>query len=446
MPLTYTALGSSNTCGHGVRRGQSFQELVHMSLKARLGVTSFQPSCIAAMGPEYPASCLEYFSPNSTTYATVEFTPNMGALGSELDRSTAYLEYMMMRLLRRRVHLVLVDLVPRPPKCGVCIETFKAAHVRVNRIARRLEVPVVTLHYNESTWLDDLKHLNARGHAQVHEAVVESFMEQAATLERNVALHDRFATYRGSRANSFVMRARKDDDLSNASVPQCVFGRDLESLVLPGSRGFSLLQTGKHREKPGLITTQPQSLLRLCLTGLPPSFGVSLALERSDVLMMSNVRCAQKLPDEMSTPSPISCTITLLAVPARLPVEYDPVRSFACETGCVCPHQRLSNGDWTLHFVGRGSRRATESYMHRVIGTHRGVSAHAADEITVPASSLSRHEGARKCDCVLTLRNTQDSTEKRARAKINGLVAGDKMRIGWANRFHMNLNPNVLAG
>ena len=50
------------------------------------------------------------------------------------------------------------------------------------------------------------------------------------------------------------------------------------------------------------------------------------------------------------------------------------------------------------------------------------------------------------CDCVLTLRNTADVSDERARAKVNGLVAGPSGRISWANRFHMNLNPHVITG
>ena len=100
------------------------------------------------------------------------------------------------------------------------------------------------------------------------------------------------------------------------------------------------LGVGEHRrDKPGLLATQPGAELRLCLRGLPPSWGVSLALERSDVLPMSNV-------------------------------------TLGCEAGgshCLCPHELLSNGDWTLLYRGKGSRRATENYMHRVFGSRRGL-------------------------------------------------------------------------
>ena len=134
-------------------------------------------------------------------------------------------------------------------------------------------------------------------------------------------------------------------------------------------------------------------MLRLCLRGLPRTFGVSLALERSDVLPMSNV-------------------------------------SLACEAGCSCPLELLSNGDLTLRFYGQGKRRATESYMHRVFGVRRGVP----------------YDGPGGCDCVLALRNTQKRGASRARAKLNGIVSGSSGRISWANRFHMSLNPNVLSG
>ena len=108
--------------------------------------------------------------------------------------------------------------------------------------------------------------------------------------------------------------------------------------------------------------------------------------------------------------------------------------SLGCEPGCTCPLELLSNGDWTLRFQGKGRRRATESYMHRVFGGRLGT------------ANDGRGEPAHGCDCVLTLRNTRDATDRNARAKINGMVAGGSGAIGWANRFHMNLNPNVLSG
>ena len=114
--------------------------------------------------------------------------------------------------------------------------------------------------------------------------------------------------------------------------------------------------------------------------------------------------------------------------PSAWPTETAARRARAAGT---CPLELLSNGDWTLRFSGRGKRRATESYMHRVFGVRR----------RPPAA-----EAAPACDCVLALRNTPTARDPRARAKINGLVAGGSGRISWANRFHMNLNPNVLTG
>ena len=166
---------------------------------------------------------------------------------------------------------------------------------------------------------------------------------------------------------------------------------------MPSLGSADVWQAGKHRDKPGLMATEPNALLRLCVRGLPPSFGLSLALERSDVLPMSNV-------------------------------------SLGCEEGCTCPLELLSNGDWTLRYKGRGTRRASESYMHRVFGARNG---RAYDGRTDPNHG---------CDCVLTLRNTAVAGDPLARAKINGLVAGGSGAIGWANRFHMNLNPHVLSG
>ena len=175
--------------------------------------------------------------------------------------------------------------------------------------------------------------------------------------------------------------------------------------MLPGSHGFALTWSNgansKNKDKPGLVATTPNALLRLCLRGMPASFGVSLALERSDTLPMSNV-------------------------------------SLGCEPGCSCPLELLGNGDWTLFYRGKGTRRATENYMHRILGSRRGV---AND-----GGAGNGGGGGGGCDCVLTMRNTERQGDRFARAKINGLVAGGTRLIGWANRFHMGLNPNVLSG
>ena len=99
---TYTALGGSNTCGHGLRlQYNAFQTLIFEGLKKRgRGEFTLQPSCVPAMGPDYPASCLDYFAPNTTDFATLEFTPNMGD-AHELDRNQAHLTHMAHSLLRR---------------------------------------------------------------------------------------------------------------------------------------------------------------------------------------------------------------------------------------------------------------------------------------------------------------------------------------------------------
>ena len=119
--IHYTALGGSNTCGHGLpRRSAAFQHLALAGLQRHGLANNIQPSCIPAMGPDYPASCLSYFAPNTTRYATLEFTPNMGE-GRELERNGLHLTAMARRLVRRGVKVVIVDLVPRPPTCASCI-------------------------------------------------------------------------------------------------------------------------------------------------------------------------------------------------------------------------------------------------------------------------------------------------------------------------------------
>ena len=404
---TYTALGGSNTCGHGLKHGakSAFQQLVHHGLAERSPLqpspVALQPSCVPAMGPDYPASCLAYFSPNTTRWATLEFTPNMDE-GRELSRNELVLTHIATRLRARGVAVVFVSLVPRPPTCASCIRMFEEAHAAVGRVAKHTRLPLVTMLYEPETWSDDLKHLNEAGHKKVAEAVLNHFAQAPATPLDNEAL----------------------SIADGSTEPECVFGADLAPLMLPGSRGFSLTwqarftplfaavssspcltfpfsadasQAGKHRDKPGLIATEPDALLRLCVRGLPPSFGISLALERSDVLPMSNV-------------------------------------TLGCEAGCTCPLELLSNGDWTLRYRGKGTRRASESYMHRVFGARHG------------APHDGRADADHGCDCVLTMRNTPVAGKKLVRAKINGLVAGGSGAIGWANRFHMNLNPNVLSG
>ena len=381
----YTALGGSNTCGHGLRKSHdAFQHLVFSGLKEMGRAHQLQPSCVPAMGPDYPASCLSYFAPNATAFATLEFTPNMGDSSGELSRNGAHLTQMARQLLRRGVRVVLVSLVPRPPTCSSCIANFRAAHERIELVASDTRLPLVTMHYAASTWSDDLKHLNEIGHKEVASRVVAHLADDAAWSAR--------------RPPPLLAASSSPDVDTSAPLPICVFGADLERMMLPSSRGFGVTwRVGKHKDKPGLVTTTPDSVLRLCVRGLPASFGMSLALERSDVLPMSNV-------------------------------------SLGCEGGCVCPLELCSNGDWTLRYQGKGRRRATESYMHRVFGARHGV---AHDGLGEPDHG---------CDCVLTLRNTPTPGDPRPRAKINGLVAGASGAIGWANRFHMNLNPTVLAG
>ena len=404
---TYTALGGSNTCGHGLRlQYNAFQTLIFEGLKKRgRGEFTLQPSCVPAMGPDYPASCLDYFAPNTTAFATLEFTPNMGET-RELNRNEAHLTHMAHSLLRRGVKVVLVSLVPRPPTCERCIAMFEAGHDRVARIASQTRIPIVTVVYDAKLWSDDLKHLNEEGHRLVANRVLDHFlMDDSEKGGNNNGGGGEKRARRKSLRNAAASDAAAapslpplNDDGDSNSLPTCVFGPDLPSMMLPGSRGFNLTYVvGKHRDKPGLLTTTADSLLRLCVKGLPASFGLSLALERSDFMPMSNV-------------------------------------SLGCEAPCHCPLELLSNGDWTLRYNGKGRRRATESYMHRVFGARHGI---ANDGGGLPAHN---------CDCVITMRNTPLAGDVNARAKINGLVAGGSGAIGWANRFHMNLNPTVLSG
>ena len=380
----YTALGGSNTCGHGLKNSKSdaFQQLILRGLVKRQVAFRLQPSCIPAMGPDYSASCLNYFVPNTTRYATLEFTPNLGE-GHELERNALHLEQMARALMARGVYSVLISLVPHPPACESCAHGFLLGHNKALQVARRTGLPLVTNKYSAEPghWSTDFKHLNELGHRIIADAVLAAFDGTANTREEVGG---------GDRNDGHPYTVHADD----VQLPACVFGADLEPLMLPGSRGFALTwQAGRYRDKPGLLTTQPNSLLRMCLRKLPPAFGVSLALDRSDVLPMSNL-------------------------------------TLGCEKPCVCPLELLSNGDWTLRYKGKGGRRATESYMHRIFGSRR----------------TGMGKEASSCDCVLNVRNTARIDDPNARAKINGLVAGGSDMIGWANRFHMGLNPNVLSG
>ena len=375
----YTALGGSNTCGHGLSRtGIAFQHRIIKALRAaHPGRTvALQPSCIPAMGPDYPASCLAYFAPNTTEYATLEFTPNLGE-GQTLERNVVYLEQMARTLLAHRVRAVLVSLVPQPPKCRACSEAFLAAHEKVIHLSQRIGVPLVTNIYGTnrsgSEWSDDLKHLNERGHQLVAEAVLDAFLGRR-TGEAGMRL-----TWRRQRDSTPPVDDTPRDGGLGERLPSCVFGADLQPLMLPGSRGFALHWSGKQRDKPGLLATTSGALLRLCLRNLPSAFGVSMALERSDILPMSNL-------------------------------------SLGCEFPCSCPLELLSNGDWTLRYRGKGGRRATENYMHRVFGSRRGQAGDGAGH------------GPAGCDCVITVRNTNRTGDTNTRTKLNGIVAGHNDR------------------
>ena len=163
---TYTALGGSNTCGHGVPTRKAFQSLVFDGLRP-LGAASLQPSCIPAMGPEYPASCLAYFAPNATRWATLEFSPNIGE-GTTLERDLAFLAHIMRTLRRRRVSLAVVNLLPG----GRGAPAFEANGERVVRLARAYRLPVVTSRYDNATWAADMRHLSEAGHAHVASQVL----------------------------------------------------------------------------------------------------------------------------------------------------------------------------------------------------------------------------------------------------------------------------------
>jgi lysophospholipase L1-like esterase len=215
---TFTALGGSNTCGHGLRKSSrdAFQQLIADGLQRRGLAGRLQPSCVPAMGPDYPASCLAYFAPNTTEFATLEFTPNMGE-GREISRNAAALTTMAQRLVARGVTVVLVSVVPRPPTCASCIAMFKAGHAAVAAVALATHLPLVTLHYDPDTWSDDLKHLNEKGHRQLATRVLTHF---AAAVAGRSGAGGHAATPRAS-----------SDVTDGALLPTCVSGADLEPMI-----------------------------------------------------------------------------------------------------------------------------------------------------------------------------------------------------------------------
>ena len=238
MP-TYTALGGSNTCDHPPQK-VGFQTLVFNGLRLRGWVNERQNSCIHAMGPAYAASCMPYFVSQNTTYATLEYVPNMG------EQTAMHLEHLrtlVARLQRIRVVLAMVNIVPR----DTGRRRFQEAHEAVSELARSRGVPLIVVDNRPKRarlWDQErvVRHLNVEGHKWVAERVL--------------------AAWEGVQPR----QSTRSRPLLSPLRTECVFGDSLRQLSpLEGSSKFSLVQEADHKGVLGYVASSPNATLRLCL-------------------------------------------------------------------------------------------------------------------------------------------------------------------------------------
>ena len=264
---TYTALGGSNTCDHPPQK-VGFQTLVFEGLLARGQVTERQNSCIHAMGPAYPSACLPYFVSRNTSYATIEYVPNMG------EQTALHLEHLrslIVRLQRLRVVLAMVNIVPR----DTSKRRFQEAHLGASALARSRGIPLIVVDHRpkrELLWNTEervVRHLNLEGHKWVAMRVL--------------------AAWEGARARGQPAHR----PLAASTQTECIFGASLRQVEpLGGSHRFALLQEPDHKGVLAYVASEPNATLRLCLRRLPPSFLATFAMESSDWRPMSNVTFA----------------------------------------------------------------------------------------------------------------------------------------------------------
>ncbi|KAL1503871.1 hypothetical protein AB1Y20_012335 [Prymnesium parvum] len=258
----YTALGGSNTCGHGSEppRKMLFRELIYSALRGQGLVDSLKVSCIPAAPPTMAAACLSQFAPAPTSFATVEYTPNMH---DQPSLGLSHLREMLLSLSRRHVRVVVINLVPptgRYPSLGA----------RVAALAAELRLPSLTLLHSNASWQPDLRHINRVGHAAVASRALRLFLAPPA----------------------LPPSSPPSPPSSPAPLPLCAVGAELRPLILHSS-GWRLADepTRADASKAGLLAEAAGASLTLCLRGVPPhaAFTAAFLLERSSVRPMSNV-------------------------------------------------------------------------------------------------------------------------------------------------------------
>ena len=220
---TYTAFGGSNTCDHPPQK-VGYQTLVFQELRRRGLVSEHQNSCIHAMGPAFAASCMPYFVSKNTTFATLEYVPNMGV---QTQLHADHLGLLLTRLQRRHVNVALVNIVPPDSR----MRHFGDAHARVSSLARSLSVPVITVEYRNDTsmWKREervVRHITDEAQRTVAARVVSVLVEQ----------------------QSWRRRGRSTASAASiASQASCLFGRDLARARVLDSSGFELRPEADHK-------------------------------------------------------------------------------------------------------------------------------------------------------------------------------------------------------
>jgi len=404
---TLTVLGGSNTCGHGrsvptkkLFRNVLFGKFMQLHKTARQPIHTsarLQNSCTPSMGPQYAASCFRYFVPNTTTMATVEFTPNL--LFQSID-GLRDLSLVVQRLLELQIVTLLINLVP--PGKG-----YREIGLAVTGIGRKYRVPVITLEWSRSTqqmWLQDKRHLNEMGHQFVANATFDHIVNSLwAPSLSNVSTVDMVAPGIG--------------------LPSCIFGNDLENIKLPLSQGFALKNDGARVDAPktGLLATQPNASLRLCLNH---------SLMHAPLGNTSTDHRGRKPLKVQASPRGDLVAALSMERSGWLPMSNV---SFVCDVRyCSCPPQRLGPGNefmTTALYIGKMKERATHAYIHRIF-----------------INMTKEGRGNEACGCVMIMENTKLPNSESPRAKILGIVLSGSKGAAFANRFHMGINPSLITG
>lgn len=268
---TYLALGGSNTCGHGIgSRESSFQSIVAQAFDHHVD------RCVAAMGPVFSAACIDSFIPANTSFATVEFLPNM--LGNERVQLSGF-GVILRALASRGIPAVVVQLLPYWPPAR---KNYDHLHGRMVAMCNAVGMPWAL--FNASAlrmasgpslssnatrvFLEDDKHLSAAGHQAVARVVM-------GLLPRAIA--------------SAPQARHLDSDaalMASGPLPvACHLGDQLGSII-EASRGFSRVDIGGFGGATGKIgweAREPGAELVLCAHSAPnfPDSVVHVGFQKS---------------------------------------------------------------------------------------------------------------------------------------------------------------------